>query len=847
MAAAANPTIRNNATRHQMGSLTTAELGYFSPMPNEVPSAFGKVPKDPKKLTFENIIEDYTLDPNSSDDLVYNVFINNYNIYLKEIVANVNNPNSPEFKLEFCYGGELKDKPIIVGKIKDFKDLIQLSEPETVNNYLQTTFLPQLFSRDFTRATLFLKSKNMIKSIKGGIENSLSLEKIIIIISKILQDSFGVEKFVDLDENDAILQEGEDINIVKKGPMEKYLLSKNLNSKLKLKKIINALYIVHQGYMASFLKVFFINSLDSFIQQVPSDDYLIIFDSEKEIVSKIFYLQDTYMPCTFQRGIFIISTNINHVNDDGKIAYIPFNNSIIMEPINDLISIPTINNNNKITNLYFKNYMIYYNLLLKKIINLTNNINIFENLNHNIIKKYIKIKYNETTNINNVYEIENINAWNNTYRIANYFNESSGVIFRNLEFLIIFIYTQLIKIIEDKNIIIGLGLNINIFITKTKFTSLISDSLLPKNVIEIIVDYINKTINFLDIIQINNFNIKIFNYVNDCKNAEDSNTFFCYKESINKFNSKIKIPEIPNNINFNFIFTTNEKTTSLENMEETLYYSEYEKILSMTDAINKFMTVQTDINIPYSSFHTRDMLIASLFSNAIKVEIRRTRFTKLVNDSNLDKVFMYSLLNNIIIKCLKHTKTKDNNNEIINFLKEFLKYRHSNIDMTKYNQKQPYADESKKRNYIIDVLLKDINIISEFAQTDYLDKDYDIFKSYGLNLYLYRMVTEDESASVKTNNSRNENLSVREGKELHAVAKIQNKNIGNGNGNSARKTLRHFINKRSTAEKEFENAIAESHSHIGGFTSKINKIKKSKTNFRIGNKNNKKTSNKLHI
>ena len=52
-------------------------------------------------------------------------------------------------------------------------------------------------------------------------------------------------------------------------------------------------------------------------------------------------------------------------------------------------------------------------------------------------------------------------------------------------------------------------------------------------------------------------------------------------------------------------------------MEDTLDYSEYEQICTMANGICEFMSRYIAIHIPFCSSHTRDMLIASLFSNLI--------------------------------------------------------------------------------------------------------------------------------------------------------------------------------------------------------------------------------------
>lgn len=364
----------------------------------------------------------------------------------------------------------------------------------------------------------------------------------------------------------------------------------------------------------------------------------------------------------------------------------------------------------------------------------------------------------------------------------------------NIPDLITGIYTYLITIANDHHILRSLPLTINIFIPKDTFSKLFNELNIPKQIKEGII----QSINFLDIIQINNFNIKLFNLTKEGK----------YQESIMKLDSKIDIPEIPNNINFNFIITSDEKTKSILNMEETLDYSEYEKLLSISDAIHTFMTKYNSIYIPFSSSHTRDMLIASLFSNKIYSNNEKNFAmwlktpAKLFKDSNLDKVFMYSLLNNIIIKCNQDPKTK-NYNEVVSFLNEFLKNRHPNINLQNYTQTTPYQDISQKCNFIQQILLKDINMEDEFIQTDYFNPDYDIFESCGINLHLYRNATEPDLLEPTNLNTQveNENIAARAGLGLLS----SNSQVGGLNRNKHK--TKDNINKKNTTRHIYINKM----------------------------------------
>jgi len=686
---------------------------------------------------YEMISREYLfVEPDIAENLTDNAFINSYNTFLKEIVNNVNNTGSPDFKLKFSYNSP-SSQSVVVGKIANFKNINLLKDSNVggiEENYLQNLFFIRILE-DFLRATSFYKfnkknylirrfdSDEVIKKLK--IDGKYDMIKYFTMLSKILQVSFGVDEFQNLGEED-FFQKDDDLNLPRTNPRTNIFLSEILVNKPKLKKIINALYIMHQGYMTYFMKYFIKDTKATEeekkqpgyeLSQVPSES-LLIFDSENKIVSLIFYLKDTesQKSYAFQRGILIISTHINSTdNNNGYITYIPFTNSIIMNPIDDLYSIPTYNYE-ATSNLYFNNFIKYYNLLLKTVINLINNINILDNLNDIQIDKYLRI--NEKGEIQQIPQ-PYIQRWNDKNKIVNYYGDYSKTSLEILEDLLAIIQF-VIGLGLHKNILTGLGFNVNIFITKSKFLFLIS-KLLQSSILDLII----KKLNFLDIIQINNLNLKILNFENN-KYNELSNTI-------------INIPKIPGNINFNFIFTTSEVEPSETNEDKTLNYDEYSKILSMSEAINEFMNMQTYIHIPFCSFHNRDILIASLFSKIIKnFSSSEKTFRKLVNDSNLDKVFMYSLLNNIYIKQIKkQTKeqTKEQTREITEFLQEFIKHRHLNISLEKYNL---FENPVK--------LLENINIDmdSEFSKTEYLDEDYDIFKSYGIDLHLYKMVIHQQ-------------------------------------------------------------------------------------------------------
>jgi len=709
----------------------------------EEPISTSYIQRNLKDLTIDEIIEKMTVRTDFPEYLVYNLLINNYNIHLDKIIANANNPTSLDFKLEFNYVDEKQPTPVIVGKIKDFKDINKTLEkdPTFLQDYLRTTFLNQIFKYggDFDREKFYLKQMHKILAISEDKDfKGIDLINKIKLANNFLQICFGKDEFPDLIDEDL------NIPLINLNKQDVKLLFGGEDNELitnpKLQKIINALYLIHQSYRMLCNKNFTIQEEHErqpliYIKQ-KNNHPLLIFDSTSKLVSLALYLEDNIQTDTglypLSKGIIILSVNINSKDNDGKIAYIPLYNSTYMDPLNDLISIPSANDNNKIAKHFIKNYSIYYNLLLKKIINLSNNVNIFENLSDKKIANYIKI--NKDYKIVGI-SIENINKWNTLLKIANYSMETSAMQLDSIENTLIAIFTQLIKFVENKNILMCIPLSVNIFISKSKFLSLISNSSLPRLIIERITD-----INFLDIIQINNFQLRLY------KLTEGK-----YQEFIHNLDSKANIPEIPNNINFNFIITLDEGTHTQPNMEDTLSYSEYEQICSIANGIHEFMTRYISVHIPFSSYHTRDMLIASLFSNLIYGNSTQQNIiwknvpSKLFKDSNLDKVFMYSLLNNIAIKCLQSPRNKAQNTEILSFLDEFLKKRNSNINLKIFKQMKPYEDDSKKCTYICEVLLKeDINIETEFMQTDYFDKDYNIFEACGINLHLYRMALEHQ-------------------------------------------------------------------------------------------------------
>lgn len=714
-------------------------------------------------LPIEEIIKNITTKPEETDKyLLYNLLVNNYNIYLDKIVANVNNPNSPEFKLEFYYGDSLKDQPIIVGNLKDFKDLNMTykGKKQSSKNYLQTIYLNAIL-KDVKRTNCFIRHQNIFTFFPESLFKMNSFLDIIF-VSKLLQHFFGTDEFPDLQATDYTFQEGEDIDIKSDvGQHETKLLFNNLVNKPLLQKLINAIFLFHQGYVASFNKSF--NNIDINILQFIQK-FILIFDSENKIVSRVSYLEDNYTfnssPKTLPRGIIILSVSINSIDNDCKIAYIPLYNSMYLEPLNYLMSIPDYNSNTEITYYFITNYIKYYNLLLKRIITLSNNINILENLNNNRIEQYVRInpETDSKTDSENIYkEFQDVYKWNNELKIVNYSKQISNTPFETLDILLTVIYTSLLICLKDRQILNGIPLSVNIFITKAKLLSLIS------TLDEDIKQDINKNIFFLDIIQMNNFRLNIYKLHNI--STPKASTKYEYQELMRNLDTKINMPEIPNSMIFNFIITADEKTKSQLNKEDSLEYSEYEKILFIAEDIHKFMTKYIAIHIPFSSYHIRDMLIASLFSKLIYGKDLNTMWynipAKLIKDSNLDKVFMYSLLHNTTTK-KNQTLSQYPKNEM--FLREFL---------THMNMKLEGKDNRSMIQTIQKTILQKIIMRTEFMKTDYFNPDYNIFESCGINLPFYRLITEDPIVVTDNTNTVS---------KQNALAPTNRTNSGNING-----------------------------------------------------------------
>jgi hypothetical protein len=343
--------------------------------------------------------------------------------------------------------------------------------------------------------------------------------------------------------------------------------------------------------------------------------------------------------------------------------------------------------------------------------------------------------------------------------VVNYLPQISPAPFRNLEVLLTNIFIYLLNFFKNEQILNGIPLSVNIFITKATFLSLIS------NLDETIKRAINKNINFLDIIQMNNFKLKLYKLSNISQpKAIDK---YEYQEFMKNLDTNIQIPNIPNSIIFNFIITVDETTKSQENKEDSLEYSEYQKIISIDEGIQKLMTKYIAIHIPFSSYHIRDMLIASLFSKIIYGNQEQLLAmwvhapAKLFKDSNLDKVFMYSLLHNTITK-KQQLMPKQSYPSKECFLSEFLRHM---------NMKPESKDNKSMISTIEDKILNKIHMKSEFMQTDYSNLNYNIFEACGIDLRLYELIIRQ---LLDTQNT------VEEGHNLEATTLTNSGNITSG-------------------------------------------------------------------
>lgn len=351
-------------------------------------------------IDIDELIEKITVKEDYPVYLINNLLINNYNNYRDKIIENVNNPNSPDFEMELNnYSSALPHQPIILGRIKDYKNLNLTTfgkDQSPRKNYILNEYLPSLF-KDIKRGTFFDKNTNniIIPAIQHSIFENSNLNEYIVFMSKLLNKIFGTEEFPILNEEQYTLGNDDDINIT--SYTEKHLLFNNLKNKPELRKIINAIYLIHQGYKAIFTKVFNTKNINIMLK---TTDFINIFDSEKKIISVALYLEDNYYNIVdfgmgfyrLPRGIFILSVNINSIDNDGKIAYIPLYTPKNINPLIDIVSIPPSNDDNEIVNKFIENFIIYYNLLLKNIINLSNNLNLLENLNTKAKAYFIRIK-----------------------------------------------------------------------------------------------------------------------------------------------------------------------------------------------------------------------------------------------------------------------------------------------------------------------------------------------------------------------------------------------------------------------------------------------------------------------
>ena len=114
---------------------------------------------------------------------------------------------------------------------------------------------------------------------------------------------------------------------------------------------------------------------------------------------------------------------------------------------------------------------------------------------------------------------------------------------------------------------------------------------------------------------------------------------------------------------------------------------------------------------------------------------------KLYKDSNLDKVFTYSLLNNMVSK-QSTPQTSQRSKQKDFFLTEFLKNMNMNMNM---KSKQNSTD-------ILTTILTNINM-DEFMQTDYSNPNYNIFESCGIDLPLYELMIEYPDGTLNTDNA----------------------------------------------------------------------------------------------
>lgn len=679
-----------------------------------------------KQQTFKEEYQDY---------LFYNVMIRNYNTYAATIKVNAVNDNSPIFNLEFYYDNPIDE--IITGKIENFKDInqVQISVGHRdygrqIENYLQTEYLNQIFKKDLPRAKFYIKEIDRLidfSKIEGINIFNQDLFGIINVVNKLLQLFFDIDEFPDLSEEDFNI--GELTIIEKKELNQKLLFSTEISAMItgKLQKIINTMHILHQSYLLNKLKKF----IDTKIIQTPSDSgRIVVIDKEQKLINHIFYINDNFETndgyYKLPRGIMIHTVYINSHDNDGKFTYIPIYKSKPLEPINDCIRIPKINNNNEISRYFFRNYLVYYSDLLKNIINLSNNINILANLNDKIIEQYIKINLlRKITGVNTerLFEFCSNNAFFNV-------DESSiNIPLNNLEELIsniIFYLERYLK--EDKDIIRKIPISIDIFITKNKFISLLTNQPEGERLPTQIIGILESDIEFLDIIQITNYGIQIYkriNYRSSLPNELDAKMF----AGLKKFAGA--------NIIFNFIISSESLAKPESKMEDTLDYDEFTLLSDSKKLISEFMSKNSSIHIPFCSFHARDTLIASLFSNCLygNNKILWTEIpSKLFEDSNLDRQLFYSLLNNIIIKCLLLSKDKKKELESI---REYLKHIHKkqcskiNFDILILNK--PY--DSQICTYIQDVLLSNIDIDNELLQKEYMDNEYNIFDLCNIKLF----------------------------------------------------------------------------------------------------------------